>query len=81
MGDQDRVRVACLDGGCGVTDVQHERAAADGAAVHPAWRDAEIVGDGDGRFAGRCDPVDVLGLQSCIGEGVEGRIGMELDLA
>ena len=81
VGDQDGVRVAGLDGGRRVTDVQHERTAADGTAVHPPRRDAEIVGDGDWRFAGGCDPVDVLGLQPRVCERVEGGIGMELNLA
>ena len=81
VGHQNGVRVASLDGRHGVAHMQHERAAADGTAVHPARRDTEVVGDGHRRLAGRRHAVDVLGGKAGVGKRVERRIGVQLDLA
>src|SRR5581483_11140017 len=43
--DQHGLAESRLDRGCGMTDMQHEGAAADRSAVDPGRRDAEIVGD------------------------------------
>ena len=80
MGDQHGLAEPGLDRRRGVADVQHERAAADGGAVDPGRRDAEIVGDLLRGLDGGGDAVDVGQLQSGIGDGVERRIRMELDL-
>ena len=81
MGDEDGVCVAGLDGCDGMANVQHERTAAHGTAVHPTWGDAQIVGDGDGRFAGGGNAVDVLRLQAGVCQRVQRGVRVELDLA
>ena len=78
--DQHGLAETGLDRGRRVADVQHERAAADGGAVDPGRRDAEIMGDLLRGFHGGGDAVDVGEFQSGIGDGVERRIRMELDL-
>src|SRR6185312_17098869 len=37
------------------------------------------VGEVDGADAGGGDAVDVLGLQAAVGQGVQGRVGMQAD--
>ena len=80
MGDEHGLAQALVDGRRGVAHVDHERAAADGRAVDPGRRDAEIVRDRGRRLAGGGDAVDVRRLQAGILHGVEGGVGMQLDL-
>ena len=80
MGDQHGLAEAGLDRRGGMADMQHERAAADRSAVDPGRLDAEIMGDLLRRFDGGGDAVDVGQLQSGIGDGVERRIRVQLDL-
>ena len=80
MRDQHGLAEPGLDRRCCVTDVQHERAAADGGAVDPGRRDAEIVRDLLRGLHRGGDTVDIGQFQSGIGDGVERRIRMELDL-
>ena len=80
VGDQHGLAEAGLDRRGGVADVQHERAAADGGAVDPGRRDAEIVGDLLRRLHRGGDAVDVRQLQPGVGDRVERGVGVELDL-
>ena len=80
MGDQHGLAEAGLDRRRGVADMQHERAAADRGAVDPGRRDAEVMGDLLRRFHRGGDAVDVGEFQPGIGDGVERRIRMQLDL-
>ena len=76
--DQRDGAEAGLDRGGGVAHVDHERAAADARAVDVRRRDAEVLGDGDGRLAGAEHAVDVVLRQAGIGERVEGGLGVQL---
>ena len=80
MGDQHGLAEAGLDRRGGMADMQHERAAADRSAVDPGRLDAEIMGDLLRRFDRGGDAIDVGELQSGVCDGVERRIGMQLDL-
>ena len=80
MRDQHGLAKPGLDRGCGMADMQHERTAADGSAVDPGRLDAEVMGDLLRGFHGGGDAVDVGQFQSGIGDGVERRIRMQLDL-
>ena len=80
MGDQHGLAEAGLDRRRGMADMQHERAAADRSAVDPGRLDAEIMGDLLRRFHRGGDAVDVGEFQPRIGDGVERRIRMQLDL-
>src|SRR5581483_2997847 len=70
---------ARLDGGGGVADMDHERAAADARAVDEVRRDAEVLGDGDGGLAGAEDAIDLVLRDAGVGEGVERGLGVELE--
>src|SRR3954452_19963153 len=63
-----------------MADVQHEGAAADRGAVHPGRLDAEIVADLLRRFDGGGETIDVGQLQPGIGNGIERRIRVKLEL-
>ena len=80
MGDQHGLAQAGLDRRRGMADVQHERAAADRGAVDPGRLDAEIVADLLRRFDRGGEAVDVGELQPGIGDGVERRIRVKLEL-
>ena len=80
VGNQHGFAEAGLDRSSGMADVQHERAAADGGAVNPGRCDAEVMGDLLRGFHGGRDAVDIGQFQSGIGDGVERRIGVQLDL-
>ena len=80
VGDEHGLAQALVDRRRGVAHVDHEGAAADGGAVDPGRRDAEIVRDRGRRLAGGGDAVDVGRLQAGVRQGVEGGVGMQLDL-
>ena len=80
VGDEHGLAQALVDRRRGVAHVDHERAAADGGAVDPGRRDAEVVRDGGGRLAGGGDAVDVRWLEAGILQRVERGIGVQLDL-
>src|SRR5579872_2051071 len=63
-----------------MADVQHEGAAADGSAVDPGRRDAKIVTDLLRRLDRGCKSVDVGKFQACIGDRVQRRVRMKLNL-
>ena len=63
-----------------MADMQHERAAADRGAVDPGRLDAEIVADLLRRFDRGGEAVDVGQLQSGIGDGIQRRIRVKLEL-
>ena len=78
--DEGDIAEALVDGGGGVAHMQHERAAANGGAVDPGGGDAEVVGDARGRLARGGHAVDVAGHDAAVLHGVEGGIGVKLDL-
>ena len=80
MRDQHGLAQAGLDRGGGMADMQHERAAADGGAVDPGRRDAEIMRDLLRRLDRGGEAVDVGQFQAGIGNGVECGVRMQLDL-
>ena len=80
MRDQDGLRQTGLDRRRGMAHMDHERAPADGRAVHPGGRNAEIVRDLHRRLAGGGDAVDVLRPQPGIRHRVQRRVGVQLDL-
>ena len=81
MRDEDGLRIARMDGGRGMADMQHEGTAADTGAVHPFRRDAEVVRDllrHHRAHAGHA--VDVGGLQPRIRHRVQRGIRVQHDL-
>ena len=80
MGNQHGFAEAGLDRSSGMADMQHERAAADGGAVDPGRRDAEVMRDLLRGFHSSRDAVDIGQFQSGIGDGVERGIRVQLDL-
>ena len=78
--NQHGLAETCLDRGGGMADMEHERTAADRGAVDPGRRDAEIMRDLLRRFDRGGDAVDIGQFQAGIGNGVERRVGVQLDL-
>src|SRR5688572_1952918 len=63
-----------------MADVEHEGAAADGGAVDPRGRDAEVPGHFGRGVAGGGDAVDVFRREAAVGERVQSGVGVEADL-
>ncbi len=80
MRDQHGLAQSGFDRGRGMADMQHEGAAADRGAVDPGRRDAEIMADLLRRLDRGGKAVDVGQFQSGIGDGVQRRVRMQLDL-
>ena len=80
MGDQHGLAEPGFDGRGGMADMQHERAAADGGAVDPGRRDAEVMRDLLRGLDRGGDTVDVGEFQTGVRDGIERRISVELDL-
>ena len=80
VGDQYRLAQPGLDRRRGMTDVKHERAATNRRSVDPCRRDAEIMCDLLRSFDRGRDTVDIGQFQAGIGDGVQRRIRVQLDL-
>ena len=80
VGDQDGGAQPLVDRGGGVAHQQHEGTTPDRGPVQPLGHDAEVVRDLDRVVTAGRNAVDVAELEPGIGDRVERRVGVELDL-
>ena len=79
MGNQRDLAITGGYRGHGVTNMNHERAAANSGAVEKCWNDAEVIGDSNRRLAGAENAVNLLFLNPCVRKSIAGGLGVQLN--